>query len=66
MGYGLTAKPNGDLLLQGDQAGKVKLPFKKGEYRYGYVRKPRGVELLEKAFQAGKYDVVLKAAPGVF
>jgi len=55
---------DGDLLLNVD--GKVKFPFKRGTYRAAHVPQPKEVQTLEKAFEAAKYDGVLKFADRVF
>lgn len=65
-GVKIFAKPNGDLLVQGDRSGKVKIPVKKANVLYAYTPKPTEVKNLEKAYAAGKLDYVLKNAPKAF
>lgn len=60
----VTDAQRGDLLLQVDD--RVKMPFRRGRYRFAYVPKPREVEIFEKALAAGKYDGIIKNAAAVF
>jgi len=62
-GDSLTANEEGDLQLKIKGAVRT---FKRGTYRYGYVPKPRQVELLEKAFEQERYDLVKEKAPEIF
>jgi len=51
----ITASPSGDIKIDG------KVTLKRGrQYRFAYIPKPREVDALENAFEAGKYDIVVK------
>lgn len=54
----------GDLELNVD--GRVRLPFKAGTYRFAFVPKPDEVDNLEKAFEGGRHDAVVKVAGSMF
>jgi tetratricopeptide (TPR) repeat protein len=62
-GDALVANEAGDLQLK---IGEAVRTFKAGTYRYGYVPKPRQVDLLEKAFEQQRYDMVKEKAPEIF
>ncbi len=63
-GKELSADDKGNLLLNVDD--KLKMPFRIGTYRYGFIPKPAEVVTLEKLFEEKNYDGVIKSAPGVF
>ena len=63
-GKELSADAKGNLTLNVDD--KLKMPFKPGEYRYGFVPKPREVAALEKLFEEKNYDELQKNAQAVF
>ncbi|NMA43655.1 MAG: hypothetical protein GX946_09780 [Oligosphaeraceae bacterium] len=63
-GRELSADAKGNLVLNVDD--KMTMPFKVGEYRYGFVPKPAEVTTLEKLFQENKYEELLKNAQAVF
>jgi predicted negative regulator of RcsB-dependent stress response len=60
------ASADGDLLLQTDKAGKVKMPVKRAQYKYAMIPKPREVAALEQAFDNGKFDDVLANSAAIF
>ena len=63
-GQGLTADAQGNLVLDVD--GKLKMPFRAGQYKMGFVSKPKEVAALEQLFAEKKYDQVISQADGVF
>ena len=63
-GRALSADDNGNLILDVD--GKLKMPFKAGQYKMGYVQKPKEVAALEQLFTEKKYDQVISQAPAIF
>jgi hypothetical protein len=56
--------PNGDLELNVD--GRVRLPFKAGNYKAACIPKPDDVAALEKAYDEGRHADVTKAAGALF
>lgn len=56
--------PGGDLELNVD--GRARLPFKAGAYRAAMIPRPQEVAVLEKAFQDGQHEAVVKNAAGLF
>lgn len=62
----IAANAAGDLLLQTDKSGQVKMPVKKGQYKYAMIPKPKEVVALEQAFASGKFDDVLSGAGPAF
>lgn len=63
-GKDLTADEKGNLLLIVDD--KLKMPFRVGSYKYGFIPKPKEVAALEKLFEEKNYDGIIKAASAVF
>ena len=65
-GTRLEANANGDLLLELDESGRAKKPFKRGTYKIAYIPKTKSIRSLEQAHEAGEADYVLKNAPAAF
>lgn len=63
-GQALTADAKGNLVLNVD--GKLKMPFRVGQYKMGFVSKPKEVAALEQLFADKKYDQVISQADAVF
>ncbi len=63
-GQALTADAQGNLVLNVD--GKLKMPFRVGQYKMGFVSKPKEVAALEQLFADKKYDQVISQADAVF
>ncbi len=63
-GRALIADKQGNLNLDVD--GKMKMPFRVGQYKMGFVSKPKEVAALEQLFAEKKYDQVISQAEGVF
>jgi len=64
-GEALAAESDGTLQLKLGSSGPVQT-FKPGTYLYGYIPKPKAVSDLERAFEGGSYDDVVKYAPAIF
>jgi predicted negative regulator of RcsB-dependent stress response len=62
-GDALVATDAGDLQLQIGGATRI---FKRGSYKAAFVPKPNEVELLEKALDLGKHDVIQAKAGDIF
>ena len=63
-GQALAADAQGNLVLDVD--GKLKMPFRVGQYKMGFVSKPKEVAVLEQLFADKKYDQVISQADAVF
>jgi hypothetical protein len=64
-GERLTAEKDGTLKLQLSAGGPTQT-FKPGAYAYAFVPKPEHVGNLEKAYLAGKYELVEKHGTAIF
>ena len=64
-GVSLDSAPDGTLMLE-MQPGGPKQTFKPGSYRFAYMPKPKPVATLEKAYEAGKHDLVAQHGPGIY
>ncbi len=64
-GVALKAEANGTLKLQMEKGGPTQT-FRRGDYSYGHVPKPKEVEVMENAMAKKSYDPVLKHGSSFF